>query len=238
MSVSRPVISSLGPRRQCVTHQLPPQVGDVIDQAHRGAPRTRLPASRSPFSNTLTPRTPATRSLTSGELAATVEDSRPPQREDPHCWPPWRYCATDGKSTRCPASLARHDRFPLTFLVNRRLHRAHEPREPILIPSAPSAQCGHQTARASANPPEAIIGMSILTAGRRDQPPGRECPSSPGWPGALRNPSMLMPSHPQASCAFNRMPHRGALVQHLDPVVVKISGRCGAGLDPAVPPRS
>src|SRR6476646_3223306 len=74
----------------------------------------------------------------------------------------------------------------------------HMNREPMLMPSAPSASAATRP-RASANPPEAIIGISILSAAAGiSTRPGIS--SSPGCP-AHSKPSMLMPSTPRL-CAF------------------------------------
>src|SRR6476646_783994 len=93
----------------------------------------------------------------------------------------------------------------------------HMNREPMLMPSAPSASAATNP-RASAKPTEAIIGMSILAAAAGiSTRPGMS--SSPGCP-AHSNPVDADAVHTQA-LRLDGMAHRGALVQHLDPVVVE-----------------
>ena len=102
-------------------------------------------------------------------------------------------------------------------------------REPMLMPSAPSASAATNP-RASAKPPEAIIGMSILAAAARiSTRPGMS--SSPGCP-ARSNPSMLMPSTPRI-CALAAWRTEVHLRNTLIPLSWNI-GRCGARFDPAV----
>src|SRR6478609_9134062 len=105
----------------------------------------------------------------------------------------------------------------------------HMNREPMLMPSAPSAKAATRP-RASAKPPEAIIGMSILAAAAGiSTMPGMS--SAPGCP-AHSNPSMLMPSTPRL-CALTAW----RTEVHLCSTMIQLSwniGRWGAGFDPAV----
>ncbi len=98
----------------------------------------------------------------------------------------------------------------------------------MLIPSAPSARAA-TSPRPSANPPDATIDGDLFGGGRDEHEPGDVVLA--GWP-AHSKPSMLMPSTPLswALIACRTLVH---LCSTFTPAAWK-SGRCGAGLEPAV----
>ena len=189
------------------------------------SPAVQMPASGSPSSKTRLPRWPETRSLTSSKPPPRASISRT-------CWL-IAFFATRAVlwNVRKMSSVERSSAWTMRSLMFWWMgdSTVHMKRVPMFTPSAPSARAA-TSPRASAMPPDAMIGISSASAvAGMSTRPGTS--SSPGWPAQSR-PSMETASTPRV-CAFSAWRTDVALWMTLMPCGLK-SARCSEGFEPAV----
>ena len=190
-------------------------------------PALQIPASGSPCLVDLDAARAGDEVLDVLEAAPRASRSPgPPGR--PRCARPARCCAACGRSGRSGARRPRRSaRLMFSWIGDSTVHMK---RVPMLIASAPSASAATRP-RASAKPPEAMIGIfSLSAAAGISTSPGTS--SSPGMAGAVE--AVDRDRVDAERLGLERVAHRRRLVDHLDPGGLEHRAGTRSGCCPAV----